>query len=497
MKINYLLLISGLTLLIIDIILIYLNIYDSKKIDYFRPDIIVLIFSLISIPGMLFASFGDNYVVQSLRNMPKVRDVNFALGQVGTLSIATLFATILGLKSGFIFKRIFNFYLFRNKILLYVPAQSLVTGVILFLGGIVIYLIILDKIGGLQLIWYSSLYSHVQLTEGLGYFLILKKNILIVGLTFLGYYYSKTKYQRHLILWLIFTLIAFLVEISFGTRNNGGFIIFLFLLIYHYWIKPINLFSIKILALFLIFSIFFLVWGTLRNYKNPLDKLKDPITTVYDSFEYFEGGFLYRIAGLETKALIVSYFNISNIWLGLSYKDLITAPIPKSIYPDKPPIDDGRYLIQIMHGYDIRPSVPLDEMAKTSMPPGNWIGYMNFHIPGLLFYYYISGIILTLFYISFLKNKKKPGWLIIYGSLMYRGGPSLSVQGIVNLFAILITIFVLFIIVKVIDQIINLIFGKSIINKNDIENIMKKRTPIFKNRSSMIRGNFSYRENKM
>ncbi|MGQ7148454.1 hypothetical protein ACUOA8_59935, partial [Escherichia sp. SS-MK2] len=74
--------------------------------------------------------------------------------------------------------------------------------------------------------------------------------------------------------------------------------------------------------------------------------------------------------------------------------DLFKAPLPRSIYPEKPPVDDGMYIRTIAEGYNVTPSRPVQELYASSWPPET-LGsmYANFWIPGVVFGMYILGII--------------------------------------------------------------------------------------------------------
>ncbi|MGQ7112601.1 hypothetical protein ACUOFC_34980, partial [Escherichia sp. TWPC-MK] len=60
---------------------------------------------------------------------------------------------------------------------------------------------------------------------------------------------------------------------------------------------------------------------------------------------------------------------LQNVWLGKSYLDLFKAPLPRSIYPEKPPVDDGMYIRTIAEGYNVTPSRPVQELYASSWPP--------------------------------------------------------------------------------------------------------------------------------
>jgi hypothetical protein len=71
--------------------------------------------------------------------------------------------------------------------------------------------------------------------------------------------------------------------------------------------------------------------------------------------------------------------------MGEVYRDLLYGPIPHTLFPDKPPIDEGVYIHSLEIGMNVEPGQPFKTLDPTSKPPetlGN--GYMNFWIPGAI-----------------------------------------------------------------------------------------------------------------
>lgn len=57
-----------------------------------------------------------------------------------------------------------------------------------------------------------------------------------------------------------------------------------------------------------------------------------------------------RVGTLERKMVVIGYFSLDKIRHGKSYNSLVVAPVPRSIFADKPPVDTGIYLKEIAEG---------------------------------------------------------------------------------------------------------------------------------------------------
>jgi hypothetical protein len=137
-----------------------------------------------------------------------------------------------------------------------------------------------------------------------------------------------------------------------------------------------------------------------------------------------------QMSGFDRTAVMLAYFTPERLWLGRSYLDLLTAPLPRSVYPDKPPVDDGVYLKSIADGRPVTPPMPARELPVTSWPMGNMVPYMNFGIAGLVCGMFLVGVVIGAAY----RYMHLAGFSV-YSVYLYMftllGGFSLSVYGIV------------------------------------------------------------------
>lgn len=307
----------------------------------------------------------------------------------------------------------------------------------LYLLGVLVYLIFILKMGGLNEIW-NNISLRSQKNAGLGYY----QTFYTIAISFSSIillFFSKNKLFKILI-----TILTIFITISIGGR--GQFIIFLFsaLLFYHYYVKRLNsLFSFVNLS-FIVLTITFIL-SVLQFRKYDFDYIIENRKVVQKNIiSDFESGFLARIGRLERDMTIVGYFDRNNFWYGKSFLGLLSAPIPRSIFNDKPPVDSGMYLRSIALGRQITPPLPVNYLNSSSWPEHNWVGYMNFGIIGLFIVNLLSGFIFGSFYQNLNKSKINP-FLLSFVSFFTVGGMIyLSPPGIVKMLVNLIIFFVFF-----------------------------------------------------
>lgn len=437
-------------------LLIFLLRFDRSvyKKNVFSPGSIFIYFSIIpAISNLYFSIFQVNFYEIVLLQVDIIfRNylfVNIALFLTIIGNCVTYFGIYYGSKSKIIFLSYLMNKIFFTK---YTGYQSIdfksknkfiyKFGIIVYISGILVYFIFVQKIGGLFQIWEELELRSVK-NAGLGYFQT--------------YYMFAIQLGAMIILWYAFIksfkfvkIITFLLTIfilgSMGAR--GPIIIFLLstIIMYHYLIKPFKkIFTVPVLIFALLIPIFIVVMLQFRTYsysylRNNLDVL------VENSISSFESGFVARIGRLERDIVILQYFEKNDYWLGKSFYGLIVAPIPRSIYPSKPPNDTGMYLRMMALNQKVDPPMPISELGNSSWPEGNWVGYMNYGLLGFLFFFYFSGLLFGKFYNYLSKNGFQVLPTCSFAILAVGGPPILSPLGIISLmmFFFFTFIFILF-----------------------------------------------------
>lgn len=412
--------------------------------EWFRPSLVVCYFTLLSIPALVGvgAGFIDPPTLvgtQSLELASLFGFVAFVSKLVGTRS-----------RIGESLGRAYVRYVRRGP---YTAEfrRPLVAGLLLVAVGLALWAILLWRIGGLVFLW-QNLAMRAPLTDGLGYLGAFRTWLLISGLALVGYSACQARTLGHFSLWGLVAIVVFAVEVSLGGRSSAVMALFVAVAAVNFWWRKVS--PVRLSTAFLTGMIMILIvgWGMLRTYDDPVSMLVRPSVVISDGMEQAETRLVMRLSAIERHSVIVEEFSINRLWWGRGYIDLLYAPIPRRFWAEKPPVDDGTYLRTIAQGRWVVPSMPLSELSRTSWPPGNWVGYMNFHIPGLIVLSFMSGLLVRAVYSAFLISRRSPGLLVLFAGVAWGGGPSFSVYGIVSLGMMALVVWLCFTIAALVDR---------------------------------------------
>jgi len=303
----------------------------------------------------------------------------------------------------------------------------------LLLGGIFAWFIYMKFLGGFAY-FFSNLYIRGELTRGTGYFMGFWMNLIqisVIVVFFLLVRTKKTSFFKKTLAILLST-ICFFILVSLGGRNPGIMLLWSILLFFNFFNKKINPFNYKIVLLLISLFVFSLFLGEIRskNYEQTSDFSFNSV--ISEAFESAGKTFVVYSGGLERKILVTAYVSNKGHWLGSSYKDIFKAPIPRSWYPEKPPVDDGMYIWSIALGRTITPPKKIEELDVSSWPIGNWMGMMNWGLPGLIFFSFLSGLLMNASYYAFQRSEKHLFLFFVYSYCVYRGGIQFDNLGIVS-----------------------------------------------------------------
>lgn len=175
----------------------------------------------------------------------------------------------------------------------------------------------------------------------------------------------------------------------------------------------------------------FRVEGAFDYYTNNLDILfSDSLNNIFNFFQ--------RFSELDRSLMIYSIFDSSNYWYGASFKDILYAPIPRSIYPDKPPIDEGVYIYNIAHGNIVSPTTSPQKMTAVGWPPNTITNmYINFGYIGVPIGGIIFGYFLKYFYNLTIKLNYNPISIYLYTSAIF-GALAITNRNIVGFLTIIV-----------------------------------------------------------
>ena len=271
--------------------------------------------------------------------------------------------------------------------------------------GFVIKLYIIYKTGGLFLIL-SNLQNRTALLSGNNYYSVISSVLLINGTAFVEYYYLSTKSKNSLCIIIICIILCSFSLLIFGARKPLLMFCIKLTMIYHFVenkIKFNDFFKTKsVIICFL--SIMFMVMVPMLRYKETSTLFLTPITWVKEGYKRADTIF-HEFSYTRGDIFVFEYFNKKNYWYGKVYKNILVQWIPMKIYPNKPPMDDGVYLYNLMKGYEITPNTPfVDVKFKTSIPftlSGSL--YANFGLIGVIIGSFIVGCIYQFLY-TFMKD---------------------------------------------------------------------------------------------
>jgi oligosaccharide repeat unit polymerase len=208
--------------------------------------------------------------------------------------------------------------------------------------------------------------------------------------------YSMSWKRSLLKLSLIFVLVLATATILSTLGGRKGTMVLLLMIIptWHYGVRRIRRITWQAVLFAALITPYFVAVpilrssGAVEHYQNSPDELWPDIIanlrTVVSDLSY-----------VDTYLFITNYFTLENIWMGQSYLDLLLAPIPSTIYPDKPPIDDGMYVNALARGLDVTPGTAYRELQSSSWSswPPETMGamYMNYWLPGVVVGMYLLG----------------------------------------------------------------------------------------------------------
>lgn len=294
-------------------------------------------------------------------------------------------------------------------------------GLTLFVIGVLSRIVFINISGGLNYIL-SNIQQKLSIVSGYGYLLALGSFMtfgIIYMLTSNYLKYNKNKKILFLLI-LIFILINLFLLGFMSDRTAPIRSLMIIVMAYHYHHKKIylsSLFSPKILVIVLASIVFIVAMPLLRNsqgfdyYGSVTDLISGALDNVFKIFLWFS------YTGRDV--FIFQHFNIDNYWLGSNVLNLLYAPIPKALYNQKPPVDEGFYLSNLVMGYDSSPP-DYTWYYNSSFPFDNQgIMYANFGITGLIIGAIAIGMVYAKTYKFLRANHYHPIAIVLTQYVMY------------------------------------------------------------------------------
>lgn len=423
--------------------------------DWWSPPMLLSYTILIGAPGALLLALDPSSVYTTIERTNAQVDPYVILGLTGLYSVALTIAQFFGTFSrhaektgrqiGFQIEKLSPFTTpeFRDSARL---------GTALIVLGLVGWMFMLQQIGGLGDLW-SDIQQRTRLTSGLGYLITAYRVSILLGMTLILHYATaawRHAPTRRIILVISLVLTASFVMVSLGGRGGLLGVGLTLFLSQNYWRGVVRPFSprvtsagLLVLALVLLLGLPRLPEIEIENFVSDTDRVIGIVTDqALDSLAF-------RTTATQRNATMVAYFSRHDVWLGRGYFSLITAPVPRGVAAEKPPVDDGIYVFNMSFGAEIEPNQDLSNYRHNSWPTGNWTGFMNGHLPGLILLGFLSGYLARLVYGAMVGSKFNPFLLFVYLNTVSLGGTlNLSVYGITGNLARLLTALILLLLVR-------------------------------------------------
>ncbi|WP_408008264.1 O-antigen polymerase [Pseudalkalibacillus sp. A8] len=380
--------------------------------ELFSPIMITGFLHIITIiPYLILLNFDNSILGELVLN--KINNVDITVAKyVALQSIAYIF-TIMGIYSKFANTISVKLPRFKVKITKKMYRTAFIVS---FCIGFFGFVYMIQTSGGFNYLL-SNIERRSSILSGNGYIGSITQ-LMTFSVILLAY--SKgifnTRFKNFFILLSI--LIVVIIESMTGARKDSVYLIFFVFLVLHYGYKEFKKIPKKSIIVVVLVVFYAIIMPLIRS-EGGIEKYNNhPSLLIEDSIESASNS-LNGISYVRHYMLIINEFNISNIWLGKSYLDLLYAPLPSSIYEHKPPIDDGVYLRTIAGGSTVIPPTPFKEMFPSSWPIESFGAmYMNFWFIGITLGMYLLGFIYKVAY----NYMKVSGYsyfsILLYGHIL-------------------------------------------------------------------------------
>ncbi len=289
---------------------------------------------------------------------------------------------------------------------------------ILIAIGIIAYLILIYAIGGFEFL-FSNIHKRTFLLRGNNYLLSLI-DCLIIGVAIYTYSHKYNNTPKTRIYLFFVTTGVVIIFTSFGGRATSVLLFLIILMIWNYSVKKIKIFTLRNILIMLLVLIYIIMVPLLRA-ENALYAYMNDINMLFDQIIKSGTNIIKEISIVDRNLFAVNYFSLDNIWYGKSFIDLIYAFIPSTLYPDKPPVDDGVYIWTLVNGIYVEPSLPYHSLSQSSWPLETMgMMYANFWIPGVIIGMFVLGIIQSFTYNLMKKSGFTVFTIVLYSYIIYK-----------------------------------------------------------------------------
>ena len=405
----------GITLFLILLIAIYFGQNFLKKESLFELKNLFILFAIAEIPYLFYLNHNQDLIHEYVGF--HLLDYNYVFLKHIWLKFLFLICALIAM---LLFKPrvkrlvwIFNVDYLSRRRCLYVSLGLGIT-------TILFYLLFLDKVGGLTYLL-LNMDTKTIVVAGTGWY---RSAYLITSMLSLGFYihylagFNRINKSK-LFFYLVMLAIYFLILASFGERKNPILLLVYSVILWDFKVNKINIFNAKNALIFSFLILFAALAPVLRKHGTTGFYLTNPALLISESLPYL-GEIFKRFSEIDISLFIYSYFSeYSDFWWGASVSDLFTGVIPRGMYPDKPPLDEGVYIYSLAHFYNVHPPTPFNEMLPVGWPLSRVTGgYVHFGVVGVVLNAMLVGMILKYVYNLLKGTSYSPQAMMIYSVLL-------------------------------------------------------------------------------
>lgn len=254
-----------------------------------------------------------------------------------------------------------------------------------------------------------------------------------------GIIFFRRETDNKLLFFALFMFFAMVSALS-GSRAKPIIIVFTYFIVANYLDDFFKLKMRYVMVLPLL--LFFISSWQLFRYEGAIDRYSaNPGELLIDALNN-NVNTLSRFSDIDTSIYLISTFGFDKeLWAGRTFLNLVYAPIPRSMFKDKPPVDDGVYIFSKAAGLYVDPPMPMNKLAKTSWPATTISNfYLNFDYVGLIgAAFFNSFLMITVYRIVFLtRNTRHLLWACGIYSMYVLNSIKITTLGIVNVLMCLI-----------------------------------------------------------
>lgn len=287
----------------------------------------------------------------------------------------------------------------------------------LLILGIALLFVIFQSAGGI-IFFFSNLAQRTEMLSGYG--AVLKFSTVFIQLAFL--YFFVTYYETSRLKAFTILCVGLLVLFTLGARTAPVFLIFMSLVYLHFYRQKFHITLRFMLGIGLIFVAALSI--SLLRFSNLDSILGSGLSAIPFGFWItIIGGYFVRFI---RDSVIVSYFSDNEFWLGSGFLSFFYSFIPRALYPEKPVIDNGIYVIAMSSGQQVMPPMSPDVLPHYGWPEGYMSGFMEGGWIGLCVGVILSCCLVNFIFSRLVSSGFKIEWIFLYSMFIFRSPLYLS-----------------------------------------------------------------------